>query len=206
MCEVESVVENVEVDENENIVEFVPLNGHDDYEILNVYPYTIRKKSNHYEIKESVKNTGYVQVHLNGKNYNKHRLIAEQFIPNPHNLSCIDHMNHDRSDYHIENLRWVSYSTNLKNKSSYKGVEYTYVDDIPDESIVVDFYETRNGRREFKNYYYHDGVFYYDNDMNYRILHIITAKNGSRFVCIKDINGKKTSVVIHRFLKQHDLL
>ena len=35
--------------EVENVCEFVDLIGHEDYEILNVYPFTIRKKSNHYE-------------------------------------------------------------------------------------------------------------------------------------------------------------
>ena len=159
------------------------------------------------EVSEYLVN-GYVCVTLNRKIYKKHRLIAEQFLTNDdsEHLTDVDHINHDRSDYHLLNLRWVSRSDNCKNRSSFKGVNYQYVDDIPDESIVVDFYETRNGRREFKNYYYHDGVFYYDNDMNYRILNINETKNGCRYVSIKDINGKQTAVVIHRFLKQHDLL
>ena len=193
--------------ESENVVEFVDLIGfEDDYEILNVYPYTIRKKSNHYEIKESDRGNGYICVHLNRKTYQKHVLIANQFIPNPDNLPCVDHISHDRTDYHLSNLRWVSPSENNRNKSSFRGTNYQYVDDIPDESIVVDFYDTRNGRREFKDYYYHDGVFYYDNDINYRILNINKTKCGCRYVNMIDINGKTTAVYINRFLQQHDLL
>ena len=193
--------------ESENVVEFVDLIGfEDDYEILNVYPYTIRKKSNHYEIKESDRGNGYICVHLNRKTYQKHVLIANQFIPNPDNLPCVDHISHDRTDYHLSNLRWCSQSMNCRNKSSHRGVNYQYVDDIPDESIVVDFYDTRNGRREFKDYYYHDGVFYYDNDINYRILNINETKTRCRYVNMKDINGKTTAVYVNRFLQQHDLL
>ena len=95
---------------------------------------------------------------------------------------------------------------NCRNKSSNKGVELHYIDDIPDESIVVDFYETKNGRHEFKDYYYHDGVFYYDNEINYRILNINKNKSGNQFVSMKDVNGKTTSVYINRFLQQHDLI
>ena len=193
----------------EQVCEFVPLlNFEDDYEIMNVYPFIIRRKRDHYVVKEGLFNTGYPRVCLNGKSYYKHILIANQFLinPDPEHKTDIDHINHDRSDYHLSNLRFVSQSDNLMNKSSNKGVNYTYVDNIPDESMVVDFYETRNDIHEFENYYYHDGVFYYDNDINYRILHVNETKSGTRYVSMKNINGRKVSVYINRFLQQHDML
>lgn len=49
------------------------------------------------------------------KNKAKHRLMAEAWIPNPDNLPVVDHINGDRLDYRIENLRWVSYQENRKN-------------------------------------------------------------------------------------------
>ena len=191
----------------EQVAEFVDLIDHNDYEILNQYPFTIRKKSNKYVVSEFIKD-GYPCIALNRKTYLKHVIVSRQFIPNPDpkHLTDIDHISRDRTDYHLSNLRFVSRSTNLKNKSSYKGVNYTYVDVIPDESIVVDFYDTRNGRHEFENYYYHEGVFYYDNEINYRILHINVVKSGSRFVSMKDINGRQVSVMVNRFLQQHDLI
>ena len=192
--------------ESENIVEFVDLlNFENDYEILNVWPFTIRRKRDHYEVSEYINNKGYPCITLNGKPYRKHRLICQQFLPNPLNLPNIDHISRDKTDYHLINMRWCSQSTNCKNKSSNKGVKMHYVDDIPDESMIVDFYETRNGRREFKNYYYHDGVFYYDNEINYRILNINKTKWETQYVNMKDVNGKTTSVYINRFLKQHDM-
>ena len=42
--------------------------------------------------------------------YLKHVLIARQFIPNddPKNKIEVDHINRNRADYHLSNLRWVT--------------------------------------------------------------------------------------------------
>ncbi len=116
------------------------------------------------------------------------------------------YINHDRADYHLENLRWISHVNNSKNQTSNKNVVYQYIDEIPIESIKVDFYETKKERHEFENYYYWDGVFYYDNDINYKIIHINLNSINCKTISIRDINGKKVSIVINRFLRQHDLL
>ena len=96
------------------VVEFVQLNGFDDYEILNDYPFTIRKKSNKRVIKETVSGNGYLTVWVNGKRYSKHRLIGLQFLPNPDpiNNDVIDHINRNRADNHLNNLRWTTQSEN----------------------------------------------------------------------------------------------
>ena len=65
-------------------------------------------------------------LYLNGKTIRKHRIVALQFIPNPEHKTMIDHKNRNRSDYHIENLRWCSYTENNKNKSSNLNVELEY--------------------------------------------------------------------------------
>ena len=196
-----------------NVVEFVPLIEHNDYEILNQYPFIIRRKSDHFIPSESIMN-GYSSVNLNRIPYKKHILIAKQFIPNPNNLPFIDHINHDRSDYHLSNLRWVSSSQNNFNKSSFKGVQYEFVDDLPDESIKVLFYDTRTEHREFedeKYYYYHDNetdedIFYGRiNENTYRILHINIQRNGTKYVSMRDINNIMISVYINKFKYQHTL-
>jgi hypothetical protein len=58
-----------------------------------------------------------------------HRLIGEIFIPNPSGLPQIDHINGDRGDNRIANLRWCSRNQNQHNKgkcktntSGFKGV------------------------------------------------------------------------------------
>lgn len=44
-----------------------------------------------------------------------HRLMAMAFIPNPENKPFIDHINRDKSDNRLENLRWVTTSENQYN-------------------------------------------------------------------------------------------
>ena len=185
--------------------EFVPLlNFEDDYEIMTEYPFTIRRKRDKYVISEGDRGNGYVQVRLNGKSYYKHRLIAEQFLPNPLNLPCIDHINRNRSDYHLSNLRWVSRSTNQRNRTSHKGIEYTYVDEIDENSIVVNDY----GKHQFEDYYYDETVdrFYFWNGMQFRELHINEMKNGSLFVYMINTEGKRVYVYYSKFKKLYGIV
>ena len=196
----------------EDVMEFVDLIVDSDYEIGTTYPYVIRRKDNGFIPMETLNSTGYVQIALNCKKYCKHRLVAQQFIPNPDNLPQVDHINHDRTDYHIDNLRWVSGSTNTFNKSSSKGIEYEFIDDIPTDAIAIDYYDTRTERRLFndKQYYYYDNdgndIFYSRiTDNLYKVMHINVQKNGSRFVALRDIDHKLVSVYIDKFKHQYDL-
>ena len=44
-----------------------------------------------------------------------HKIVAELFIPNPENKPEIDHINGNKSDNRVENLRWVTHSENMNN-------------------------------------------------------------------------------------------
>ena len=65
--------------------------------------------------------SGYLFVQLcnegKNKNYSVHRLVGRAFLPNPDNLNEIDHINRNRLDNRVENLRWVSRSDNLLNRT-----------------------------------------------------------------------------------------
>ena len=115
-------------------------------------------------------NDGYVHICLeNGFPYRAHRIIAEQFIQNddPENKDQVDHIDHDRTNNRIENLRWCSPLQNSNNKSKYGDREVEFVQELPDDVIVVNQY----GKYHFNNYYFANDVFYKDTgNGNYRIV------------------------------------
>jgi len=74
-----------------------------------------------------MKNTnshGYVHINMflkKGKNYTLliHRLVSFAFIPNPKNCKYMDHIDRNRTNNNVENLRWVNTDENNKNRKLY---------------------------------------------------------------------------------------
>lgn len=64
---------------------------------------------------------GYLRVSLYGgeakysKRVRVHRLVAQSFLPNPEHLPVVDHINTQRTDNYVENLRWVTRKDNVNN-------------------------------------------------------------------------------------------
>ena len=175
--------------------EFVELLADHNYEISTTYPFIIRRKDNGFIPKEYIDcRDGYVQVALNRKPYKKHRLIAEQFIPNPDNLPQIDHINRIRTDYHIENLRWVNARTNQLNKSSHLGIEYEYVDRLPIDVTPIIMYKGW----EFEGYFIdHERNVWFDNGEQYRKLHVHNNR-----VSMWDINHVRRYIGIKGLVRE----
>lgn len=59
---------------------------------------------------------GYPVVNISGygmrKQHKVHQLVAKFFIPNPNNLPIINHKDGNKSNNHIDNLEWCTYSEN----------------------------------------------------------------------------------------------
>ncbi len=67
---------------------------------------------------------GYHQVALckdgKVKNGRVNRLVAQAYIPNPENKCEVDHIDRDKSNNHVSNLRWVTSSENKQNRRMFK--------------------------------------------------------------------------------------
>lgn len=59
-----------------------------------------------------------------------HRLLASAFIPNLDNKPIIDHINQDKTDNRIENLRWSTYKENANNVDPIKRKHKSYSERI----------------------------------------------------------------------------
>ena len=177
--------------------EFVVCVANPNYEISTTYPHDIRRRGSKRNafIKPKDNGCGYYQVCLDGKYMYVHRIIAMQFIENddPIHKTQVDHINRIRSDNRIENLRWVSASTNNRNKSSWNGVEYEFVNKLPEDCVCVE----ECGGNRFENIYYCKGCnkCYYV-DVNIRSINVYKNKAGREFVRLRNIDGKYKNVYL----------
>lgn len=57
---------------------------------------------------------GYQQVYIHKQNHLVHRLVASAFLPNPNNLPEVDHIDRNKTNNRIDNLRWVTTQENAE--------------------------------------------------------------------------------------------
>jgi hypothetical protein len=77
----------------------------EDYQVSNKG--RVKNKHNNFLMKEK-DHFGYTRVGIGTNKYQVHRLVAITFIPNPENKPSVDHINRDRKDNILENLRWAT--------------------------------------------------------------------------------------------------
>ena len=96
---------------NQNLEIFKPIVGYENYLISNLgnlkYNNTIRyiKKS---KDKQGYETIGLTDKNKKSKNFKVHKLVAECFIPNINNKKIIVHLDNNKSNNNINNLKWKS--------------------------------------------------------------------------------------------------
>jgi len=74
-------------------------------------------------LRPGIMSTGYpiITLRKDGKSHSHlvHRLMGEHFIPNPDSKPQIDHIDRDKTNNHISNLRWVTRVENMDNRGMY---------------------------------------------------------------------------------------
>lgn len=184
--------------------EWETLKEFEDYEINKNYPYPIRRKDTKQVISERVSgDKRYIKTNLRKNKIrftiNKHRLIASQWIHNPYNLPQVDHIDHDKTNNRIENLRWVSSSDNNRNRQKANKVEYIFSNELPNTAEPL----TEYGKYKFDNLFvdYANKKLYKQIASNlYRELVIYEYRHDGRFA-VRTSDNIKTSISFNVLFK-----
>ena len=173
-----------------------------DYEIEIEAPHRIRRISSGWIVTPTLNNlSGYYQVKLNGKTHIYHRILAKHFIPNPDDLPEIDHIDRDKTNNSLENLRWVTRSQNSSNRTRMKYEKREYIDHAPNDIIEI---------RTFNDFEYPAGKYFFcgennrviqrEDDHRWRYLNV-ALDNGYLRINMRDINGRNHHVYVHKLIR-----
>ena len=109
--------------------EYKKIDDYENYEISNQG--NVRNTKTNRILKPRKKGCGYYFIGLckncTTTNFYIHRLVGYAFIPNPENLPCIDHIDRNKTNNSITNLRWVSRSNNNRNKPKKQNSSSKYI-------------------------------------------------------------------------------
>jgi len=113
--------------------EFKRIEGFDNYLVSNFG--NIKNNKTNRILKQSNHPKGYKLVDLskngNSKKFKVHRLVGISFLENPDNKPMIDHIDENKANNNVKNLRWATNRENeynkgkrIDNKSGFKGVSF----------------------------------------------------------------------------------
>jgi tyrosine-protein phosphatase YwqE len=130
----------------------------------------------------------YILIKLEGdkKPYYIHKLMADQFLEHDESNHVIDHIDRDRANNSLSNLRYTTVSMNCLNKTSHCNIVYEYVNSLPEGAFKLQPWKNIDLRFD----YYQAGVdVYVYNSVSYRKLY--KNENGCVKLAVKTFNKTK---------------
>ena len=116
-----------------------------------------------------------------------HKLVAQAFIPNPDNRPYVDHINGDKHNNLVTNLRWVTNSENLLNpitneqrsKTNNQGTKIQYIDKLNTITIYNSLDEAEKGLKisRYQITKILNNQFTTENDNPFRMIYIYDKNN-----------------------------
>lgn len=104
----------------EDIEFWVPVQSFPLYQVSNTG--LVRRFATGKLMNQSLHNKGYLKVSLQNEQGSSrlyvHRLVLQHFVNNPHSKPQADHIDGDRTNNHVSNLRWASAQENAFNRVS----------------------------------------------------------------------------------------
>jgi hypothetical protein len=135
-------------------------------------------------------------IRLNGKYFQKHRIVMEQFNPSTDETKCIVYRkNGDKNDCHLENLVWLS-RTDLSKKQTHSsdGELIEYLDKLPEGSIPLVYY-----KKEIEDFSNHEEDFFCWNGERFKKLvprgGIVTFHNSRSFEFSFSVNVYRRGLI-----------
>ena len=119
-------------------------------DVLKRYPKSYRYggRKEYYEYVHPKQNVaGYLQINVPIRNITTlvHRLVAEAFIDNPQGYTEIDHLNRNKLDNSVANLRWVTHSENMRNSTMHKA-RSSWENIVAEDLVTGEIYEFSRSR------------------------------------------------------------
>jgi hypothetical protein len=120
--------------------------------------YSQKRQGGGGKLKPVLTKQGYLRVSFYDKNKKKkdffiHRLLALGFIENPNNKPCIDHIDRNRQNNNLNNLRWATYEENNNNKEKSQGS--IHINKREHDGVVYEYIRytwIENKKRRSKNF------------------------------------------------------